>query len=574
MSRMMGATRAGWQAIRIVCAVVTVAALMPAATGAQESSADALARQARRFVYELPANQPHAVRVRETLQRLYDTSAAIPLWIAGGRLTRQADEVIGILADAHRKGLRSSDYDVDTLRGAIASAGARAGAGRAVAGLADAQVIAELDVSLSRAVARFLADLHMGHVDPRTLRVDLPDTHGSLDLASLVRSVASATDVAATVAAAEPPYPGYAGLIEALAEYRRLAADSGLRAPSRLPTALRPGASYAEAALLRRLLVALGDIDRDAPIDRDSTGTELYAGALVDGVAAFQRRHGLDADGVIGRATMAQLRVPMAARVRQIELTLERWRWMPDRPPVRYAVVNVPAFRLTLFESDITPGYPTLDMAVIVGQADGSHHTPLFSGMMREVVFRPYWDVPPSIARRELLPIIRRNPSYLVRNAFEIVRGGDEGATIFPPTAANLALIEAGTLRLRQRPGPGNALGLVKFVFPNRYNVYLHGTPEQQLFARARRDFSHGCVRIEDPTRLAELALRHQPEWTLPAIEQAMQGERTVRVQVARPITVYVLYGTAVAGEDGRVYFHDDLYGHDRKLARALGLTP
>jgi murein L,D-transpeptidase YcbB/YkuD len=270
---------------------------------------------------------------------------------------------------------------------------------------------------------------------------------------------------------------------------------------------------------------------------------------------------------------MGQLRVPMSQRVRQIEITLERWRWLPDHPPARYAVVNIPAFRLYVFEGDSLGDNPVLGMKVIVGKSQGRHATPVFTGVMRDVVFRPYWDVPPRIARNELVPRIRRNPGYFASEALEIVReGGDGVVPTLPPTSENLARVAAGTLRLRQRPGPDNSLGLIKFVFPNDYNVYLHGTPAQHLFERARRDFSHGCVRTEDPNALAEFVLRGQEEWNRSTIEAATLGDRTIRVAVARPVTVYVWYATVVA-RGAVTYFYPDLYGRDASLGRALGRT-
>ncbi len=554
-----------------VSALLGVAVLsllaVPCGVTAQDAGLGAFASEARRLAAD-DARRPHALdsrRARESLVQLYDSITARPLWSAGGRPTRQAVEVIDALSVAETKGLRTSDYDGEALRTGATSLGQAT---------ADPRMIARFDVSVSRALLRLLSHLHTGRVDPRTLRFDLPDSHRTTDLAALAAGVAAATDVPATIAAAEPPYAGYVALIDALARYHALAADRTLRAPSSPGATLRPGDPYADAAMLRRLLVAVGDLEPDGPFVRDASGAELYAGPLVTGIVAFQRRHGLYADSVIGPSTMAQLQVPMTERVRRIELTLERWRWLPDRPPARHAVVNVPAFRLSLFEDDLGARRATLSMAVIVGAAGGRRHTPVFSGTMREVVFRPFWNVPPRIARLELLPIIRRQPGYLENASLEIVRGGDDDAIVQPATTGNLERVASGSLRLRQRPGPNNALGLVKFVFPNRYNVYMHGTPEQELFSHARRDFSHGCIRVENPTALAEHVLGGLPAWDRPAIERAVQGDRTIRVPLARPVEVYVLYGTAVVQADGVVYFYDDLYGHDKTLARALGLVP
>jgi L,D-transpeptidase YcbB len=508
--------------------------------------------------------QADSPRVREALRRLYQAEPGTLLWSVEGRPTSQAAAIVAILENAHDRGLRPGDYDAATRRSELTALTLHPGAP------VEAR---SFDVSLSRSVLRLLEHLHMGRVDPRKLGFDIPESHADLDLAALIIGVSQSPDVSATVAGAEPRYVGYVRLASALKRYRGHAQNPDLRPPPQRSTTLRPGDLYPDAPSLRRLLVAFGDLPPHSPIARDSTGAELYAGAMVEAVKSFQRRHGLSQDAQVGPATMAQLRVPIADRVRQMELTLERWRWLPDHPPSRYIVVNIPAFRLALFEDDPTAGRPELTMNVIVGQA-GARRTPIFTNVMREVVFRPYWDVPLNIARNELLPIIRRNPAYMERNAFEIVRGGDEGATIYRPTAANLDLVAAGILRIRQRPGPSNALGLVKFVFPNRYNVYMHDTPTKSLFDQVRRDFSHGCIRLGEPAELAVAVLRGQPEWGAAAIESAMSGTRTQRIRLARPVAVYVLYATAIVDGAGAIMFLPDLYGHDAALARILGASP
>jgi murein L,D-transpeptidase YcbB/YkuD len=266
-----------------------------------------------------------------------------------------------------------------------------------------------------------------------------------------------------------------------------------------------------------------------------------------------------------------------AKRVRQLELTLERWRWLPDAPPARYLVVNIPAFLLYAFEDDPVAAHPALRMDVIVGRANGAHDTPVFSAPMREVVFRPYWNVPQSIARAEMVPRIRRESGYFAAQDLEIVGADDDdgpGARAVEPNAANLARVAGGTLRLRQRPGPRNALGPVKFLFPNAHDVYLHSTPARELFDRTRRDFSHGCVRVADPAALAAFVLDGQPGWDRAAIETAMsdRGARSRRVSVARPLQVFLLYATAVQEDDGVLHFYPDVYGHDARLAQALGM--
>jgi murein L,D-transpeptidase YcbB/YkuD len=257
--------------------------------------------------------------------------------------------------------------------------------------------------------------------------------------------------------------------------------------------------------------------------------------------------------------------------VRQIELTLERFRWIPDLPPARFVIVNIPAFELVARESLSVPGESALAMRVVVGRA-GRTPTPVFVAALRELVFGPWWNVPRSIARGEMLPKIRRDPGWLARQELEIVTSGD--ARPLETTPENVERLAAGTASLRQRPGPGNALGRVKFLFPNRYSVYLHDTPAQEIFRRSRRDFSHGCVRVEDPFGLAAWVLRGRPEWDRAAIERALANARDLRVAVTDPILVMVFYATVIVRSDGTVRFFDDLYGHDAQLVRALEAGP
>jgi murein L,D-transpeptidase YcbB/YkuD len=325
---------------------------------------------------------------------------------------------------------------------------------------------------------------------------------------------------------------------------------------------------YAGADALRRLLVAVGDLPAAQSAAR---GDGLYDADLAAGVARFQLRHGLTADGALGRKTLEALGTPLSQRVRQIELTLERWRWVPDfsAPPI---IINIPQFRLFAFRSTQDRVADILQMNVIVGQAYDKKRTPVFVADLQQVVFRPYWDVPPSILRNELLPSIRRDPAgYMQRNEMEMVRGQGDDAKVMEPTPENVAALAAGQLRLRQRSGAKNALGPVKFIFPNDFGVYLHGTPAQQLFAQSRRDFSHGCIRLEDPAAMAVHVLRNVGAgWSLEQVNAAMQGPPNVRIRLPQSIPVMVLYGTALATEDGRILFFDDIYGHDRRLDALL----
>ncbi len=330
---------------------------------------------------------------------------------------------------------------------------------------------------------------------------------------------------------------------------------------------VHPGDRYGSVGVLSRTLVALGDWPDDAPPPAPS---DVYAGAVVDAVRHFQTRHGLEPDGILGSTTVAALDVPLAWRARQIELSLERLRWLPPFTESRLILVNIPAFRLSAWNAVPPETPPALSMSVIVGRALKTE-TPVFTADMRYLIFRPYWNVPMSIVRKEVLPAIAKDPDYLDRENMEIVWGQSDDARPMPATKENLALLRQGLLRLRQRPGPKNSLGLVKFMFPNEEAVYLHGTPATELFARARRDFSHGCVRVENPVALAGWVLEDPAEWPPQAIADAMQGADTHRVDLAHPVQVILFYLTAtVAPEDGTVRFANDIYDRDASLDAAL----
>jgi murein L,D-transpeptidase YcbB/YkuD len=328
----------------------------------------------------------------------------------------------------------------------------------------------------------------------------------------------------------------------------------------RLAPPLRPGDACDEAAALARWLRALGDLPDGAPAPADR-----YAGALVPAVRRFQARHGLPPDGVIDEATAHALAVPPSARVRQIELALERYRWLPEVGEQRFVFVNVPAFELDAFDAMDPPEGPALSMRVVVGRA-GRTPTPLLAAALRHVVFAPYWNVPRSIAEGEMLPKLERNPGFLDSQHMEILAGEH----VLPDGPESVARLAAGDARLRQRPGPKNALGRVKFLFPNAHDVYLHDTPAQALFQRSRRDFSHGCVRVEEPEALAVWVLRDQPDWTRERIAEALAGADERWVSVSSRILVILLAGTARVRPDGSVAFTEDLYGHDAALERAL----
>jgi murein L,D-transpeptidase YcbB/YkuD len=306
----------------------------------------------------------------------------------------------------------------------------------------------------------------------------------------------------------------------------------------------------------------LGDLAAGAAVANDG----VYSTELAAAVRRFQFRHGLVEDGVLGPDTVAALSVPLTRRVEQLALTLERLRWLPAQPKGRLVAVNVPAYRLWAVELGNVSAQP-IEMRVIVGKAAATP-TPLFIGQMRYLEFNPYWNVPRSIALGEIAPKLARNPHYLQQNDMELVSAGGQ---LVPATGSDaLARIRSGSARVRQRPGAMNALGEVKFAMPNPMNIYLHSTSSKGLFERARRDLSHGCIRVERPAELAQFALADPGEWDAGQVALAMRPGPTRRVALAAPIPVVLFYATAVTDREGRALFAEDIYQLDPALLRSL----
>ncbi len=502
------------------------------------------------------------VAVDAELAAVYQPSFA-PLWVGpDGVMTPAAGEALQVLDAAADEGLDPGEYAVASLawRRAPSAPGA------------EADAIARFDVELSRAVLRYLRHLHMGRVDPRDIGFTLTVPRDGHDFAALVRQ-ASGGRVAELARAWAPRGPQYPALAAALRRYRTLAEfDTPFRVALTRP--VHPGERAPFLAELHARLGLLGDTppELSAPVD------DLYAGAIVMAVQRFQARHGLEPDGVLGTRTVAHLQVPIRDRLRQLELGMERLRWLPHEADTRLILVNIPVFRLLAWDSVPPSGLPGFTTGTIVGRAL-STQTPVFAASLTEVVFRPYWNVPTSIVRGEVLPKLARDPTYLVREQLELVAGQGDAAPVVEATPANLAGLRTGAVRLRQRPGPGNALGLIKFSFPNEHDVYLHGTPVQALFARSRRDFSHGCVRVEDPVGLAVWVLGAQDGWTRDRVVAAMHASVSSRVTLRAPVSVMLLYSTvSVRLDSGELVFADDIYQHDARLDRALrqrsGLAP
>ena len=492
---------------------------------------------------------------REQIKRLYESANFVPLWIKDDQPTSQATSLIEALRASRLKGLNPSDYDAESL--ATKSASLKG---------ASAAAEASFDAALTQSTMRYISDLRIGRVNPKHLKFDIDVQSKKYDLPKFIAErVVGAGDVQSVLDQIEPQYAGYRRIENTLKQYLDLAAGGdGAKVPAGTRT-IAPGDTYAGTAQLADRLRLLGDLPQGGSFDS-------YSGALVDGVKRFQGRHGLATDGKLDVATLRELNTPLSARVQQIDDALERWRWMPAEfqwPPV---LVNIPEFRLRAYSED---HQLALSMNVVVGKAAPTQ-TPVFTNDIQFIVFRPYWNVPPGILRRTVIPGIMKSSGYLARERFEVT---DSGGRVVSPSDDLVAGLRSGKYFVRQMPGPTNALGLIKFMFPNTYSVYLHSTPSTELFSRSRRDFSSGCIRLEKPAELASFLLRNQLDgqqpWTVALVQKAMDsGKDNRQVNLTVKVPVLLLYVTAVAEEDGTVHFFDDIYGHDKRLDAVLAKGP
>jgi L,D-transpeptidase YcbB len=553
----------GWPALGASVALASLAGA--SVLGAQPAGSPTTDSAQRTAIAALVTSARHPVMrwsqlddLRVSLAALYDSSAAQPLWLRDGAPTPQARELLLVLADAASFGLNPTDFDAGRLP-ALATY------------LVSPDYRASFEVAMSANAMRFLRAIHEGRVRPSDVHATLRMPRQPLEVVDAVRALATADHVLEAVQRHEPSLVHYRRVKESLARFRALAAESSLTRLPPLPIgqALRADDRWVGTPQLMRLLTALGDaaIDLNAePLD----DPQRITAPVIDALRRFQARSGLDADGVLGRATWATLTRPVTEQVRALELTLERMRWLPPTFTTPPLIVNVPAFRLYAFASDRDEEAEVLRMNVVVGDARETR-TPLFTDTLTTIAFSPYWDVPESILRKEILPAARRSATYLARHHYEAVRGQRDDSPVLGSGAAALAALEAGTARVRQTPGPHNALGGVKFLFPNEFNVYMHDTPAQGTFERARRDASHGCIRLADPLGLARLLLADQPEWTDARIVEAMSRGKPLYVQLRTPRPVFIVYATAMTTQDGETRFYPDIYGFDDDLLRRLG---
>jgi murein L,D-transpeptidase YcbB/YkuD len=467
----------------------------------------------------LPASiksQKERARAWEEMRHFYQKRQYQPAWSGIDGPGAHAEELVRAIGTLPADGLNPVQYQNARLASLIKAVKED----KSLESPEAQRRLADLDVELTYVYLTLAANESIGRVQPETLRIHWDSQPRNVDLdARLEKALQDQADLGASLHSLAPPSPGYARLRDALARYRQIAVTAGGGG--------WPTVSKDNPATLQARLAASGDPT----------------------LAHFQKRHGLEPTGKLDDDTLAELNVPVGDRIRQIELNMERWRWLPGSLGNRYIYVNVPEFRMELIDN----GRKAIDMAVVVGKQQSQ--TPVFSDRMTYLELNPEWNIPTNIANDEIFPKLASNPGYLASHNMEIVDG-------------------EGGPRIRQLPGPDNPLGQIKFMFPNEYDVYLHDTPADHLFSRTERDFSHGCIRLERPVQLAEYLLKDDPDWRGTRLRDAIVSGEQKTVKLPRPIPVHILYFTAWVEDDGTLQFRKDVYGHDAKLAAALRQEP
>lgn len=489
----------------------------------------------------------------EPLQRFYRANGFTLAWWNQGRLSDQAQELMKVIAGASDQGLMAVDYHYPLLQERMA-ADNRATSQRA-------QV--DLDLVLSDAFILLAAHLSEGKVNPETIDPEWHAQRHDQDLEHLLASALAQQSVSNHLVALSPVDPAFRALKAARQQIRQLTDEPWPQLRS--TTLVRPGQESAMLPDLRQRLILLGDLTDTDTVEAPTT----YDAPLASAVARFQNRNGLEADAIIGPATLSALNVTPAQLVHKLDVNLERWRWLPRHLGDRYVLVNIAGYSLQLVEN----GKRLLEQRVIVGRDYRS--TPVFSDRIRYLEFNPTWTVPPTLAVRDQLPQIRNDPQYLQRMGFQVYSGWGAGRETLDPTSVDWQNVTARNFpyRLVQQPGPSNALGQVKFMFPNRFNVYLHDTPARDLFRQSDRAFSSGCVRVEDPLTLAEMLLGADPAWSRSRIDALVASGKTQAVNLRQPVPVHIQYWTAWADENGQLQLRKDLYKRDGPVAMALNST-
>jgi len=515
--------------------------------------------------------QGELIHTLAMLSPFYERRVYQPAWIGDNGPFPQVDALLKAIREADSEGLRPGDYHLVRIESILTAMRQNQEQQKPF----NPNRIVDLDLLLTDAFLLYGSHLLAGRINPETIDPEWSLERREVDIVEVLQTALDSNRIEEALKDLITPQPCYAKLRQALARYRDIAAKGGWPTVPDGPK-MQKGDSDERVLALRARLTAADVPDKELNSNRDLFNlftydfVLLFDDALEQAVRKFQERHGLEVDGIVGPRTLAAMNVTVEERIRQIELNMERWRWLPHDFGRRHILVNIANFELDVVEDSQT----VMTMHIIVGKP--YQHTPIFSADMTYLVFNPSWYVPPSIAKKEMLPSIRKDPGYLAKRKIRVYQVWDDEATEIDPQTIDWSNVSAKNFpyRFRQAPGPKNLLGRVKFMFPNQFNVYLHDTPSKSLFSRAVRAFSHGCIRIEKPIELAEYVLRGDEKWDHKKILDAIKKGRERTVQLPEPIPVYLLYCTAWANEDGTIQFRNDIYGRDKELDKAFRKKP
>jgi murein L,D-transpeptidase YcbB/YkuD len=493
----------------------------------------------------------HAVAALRQFYKRRDYQCA---WITNRGPVPQVESLLQSIRTVYEDGLRPEDYhlgEIEELENQVVS---HFGEPKSV----EPRKLADLDLLLTDAFLVLSSHLLSGRINPESFDPEWIANRRGADLSVVLEEALMGNRVEETLAELRPPQYGYQALRQELSRYRKIAEAGGWPMIPPGPK-LKKGSRDPRVSILRERLTKSGDFD-------DSADEDIYDERLERAVVRFQKDHGLTPDGIVGPATLEALNVPVEERIRQIELNMERWRWLPNDLGNPHILINMADFHLNVIDNR----QKLMTMKIIVGKS--YRRTPVFSGNMTYLVLNPVWNVPQNIAIKDKLPLIRNDAHYLATQNMRVLRGWGEDESEVDPATIDWASISTKNFiyHLRQEPGPQNPLGRVKFMFPNRFDVYIHDTPNRELFEKTERTFSSGCIRIENPIDLAEFALRDDPKWTRETILAAMDKGSQQIVKLPRAICVHLLYWTAFVDDDGTLQFRKDIYGRDRKLDMAL----
>ncbi len=522
------------------------------------------AKQSQRFT--LPGH------MRKHVGAFYAVRDFEPIWVLKDGLNQRAKDVLAQMSQAQTEGLRGLDYLPASLNGFTDDGAALTG---------DPVALARLEIEVTRAALMYARHATAGRLIPKQVDSNMSVTPRAVDPSSVLESLSETQSPGDYLSGLFPKLPEYRKFRAALSKFRSLASRMTSE-PISAGGVIRPGEEDPRIEAIRRRLIELGSYQLDVSEDthgNDANSDDVpvrtseailasitYDGSLTKAVRTFQKSRGLTVDGIIGGSTINALNGTYESQIRTLTANMERMRWLPDNLGSRYIIVNQAAYELRLMDN----GAITHKARVIVGKP--KHQTPVISDAMSHIIFNPYWNVPRSIATKEMLPRLLTDPSYLSRQGYEVFyNGGGVKEQIYSDDVYwDEVDTETFNFHFRQPPGPGNALGRMKFMFPNRHNIYLHDTPTKSLFKRSARAFSHGCVRLHNPQKLAEILLRSDKGWSPRRIKRMIDTGVNQRINLKRKIPIHLTYFTAWTDGNGELTFKRDMYRRDNRLIQAL----